>query len=180
MLGNAAIVQSVVAVLEAYPRIFTVLDPVLVASSGAALLDAAGREFMNTALIPLVDLVTPNLDEASKLELKNAAASLVKGGHGAEVQCVDRLQIGQEAPIELSCARIVTSNNRGTGCALSSSYCGLYGPRRRFDQRLSKGQSNIASGTRPASTIRILMERVLPCNECGDSLEVPAFITFQT
>ena len=121
MLGNAAIVQSVVAVLEEYPRIFTVLDPVLVASSGADLLDVAGREFMNTALIPLVNLVTPNLDEASKLELKNAAASLVKGGHGAEVQCVDRLQIGQEAPIELSCARIVTSNNRGTGCALSSS-----------------------------------------------------------
>ena len=120
MLGNAAIVQAVVAVLEAYPSIFTVLDPVLVASSGTALLDVAGREFMNAALIPLVNLVTPNLEEASKLELKDAAACLVKGGHGAEVQCVDRLQIGQEAPIDLSCARIETSNNRGTGCALSS------------------------------------------------------------
>lgn len=121
MLGNAAIVQSVVAVLEAYPGIFTVLDPVLVASSGAALLDVAGRKLMNTALIPRVNLVTPNLEEASKLELKNAAASLVKGGHGAEVQCVDRLQIGQKVPIELSRARIVTSNSRGTGCALSSA-----------------------------------------------------------
>lgn len=120
MLGNAAIVQAVVAVLTAYPAIFTVLDPVLATSSGAPLLDAAGCECMNSALIPLVNLVTPNLEEASKLELRNAAASLVKGGHGADAQCVDYLRIGKEPPIVLSRARIVSSNSRGTGCALSS------------------------------------------------------------
>ena len=42
---------------------------------------------MNAALIPLVNLVTPNLEEARKLELKDAAACLVKGGHGAGAMC---------------------------------------------------------------------------------------------
>ena len=50
---------------------------------------------MNAALIPMVNLVTPNLEEAEKLDLKHATASLVKGGHGANSECIDSLRIGQ-------------------------------------------------------------------------------------
>jgi len=121
MLGNAEIVGAVVAVLTEYPAIFTVLDPVLATSSGAALLDVAGCEYMNAALIPLVNLVTPNLEEASKLELKNACAVLLTGGHQVGPDCVDILHIAQKPPIEYRKARISTQNCRGTGCALSSA-----------------------------------------------------------
>lgn len=121
MLGNAEIVGAVVAVLTEYPSIFTVLDPVLATSSGAALLDVAGCEYMNAALIQLVNLVTPNLEEASKLELKNARAVLLTGGHQVGLDCVDILHIAQNPPIEYRKARISTQNCRGTGCALSSA-----------------------------------------------------------
>ena len=121
MLGNAAIVRAVVAVLSEYPAIFSVLDPVLATSSGVDLLDAAGCEYMNAALIPMVNLVTPNLEEAEKLDLKHATASLVKGGHGANSECIDSLRIGQAAPHLFRNTRILTKNSRGTGCALSSA-----------------------------------------------------------
>ena len=121
MLGNAAIVEAVVAVLKEYPAISTVLDPVLATSSGTDLLDGAGREYMNSALIPLVNLVTPNLEEASKLELTAARAVLLTGGHQVGDDCVDTLRIAKELPIEYRKARISTQNCRGTGCALSSA-----------------------------------------------------------
>ena len=121
MLGNASIVQAVARVLEAraeHP--FVVLDPVLCSTSGSALLDADGMEALNKQLLPLVGLVTPNLEERPLLRVAESVAVLQKGGHAEGAECVDRLTMPDGRNFEFSAERIDTPNTRGTGCALSS------------------------------------------------------------
>ena len=101
---------------------------------------------MNAALIPLVNLVTPNLEEASKLELKDAAAASLGGGRGAEVQCVDHID-RTRGTIDLSSVRIETSNNRGTGCALSSGIAAYTARGEGLISACQKAKSR-AAGTR--------------------------------
>src|SRR6202051_2640748 len=72
MLGNAQVVEAVASFLgQAFPgraRLpHVVLDPILKSSSGADLLDAAGTRLLIEKLLPLAELITPNLDEAAAL-----------------------------------------------------------------------------------------------------------------
>ncbi|MDE9512558.1 bifunctional hydroxymethylpyrimidine kinase/phosphomethylpyrimidine kinase, partial [Xenorhabdus bovienii] len=67
MLGDAGIVTTVAAQLERRRPPFTILDPVLRATSGAQLLDAIALELLRVQMLPLVDCLTPNLAEAAAL-----------------------------------------------------------------------------------------------------------------
>ena len=124
MLGSAAIAHVVAERLEALdaPVVF---DPVMVATSGAALADsetvAAFERLMARAA-----LVTPNLPELEALGgigavLARAPAVLVKGGHGEGDVLVDRLvtRAGEEA--RWQAPRIATRHTHGTGCTLASA-----------------------------------------------------------
>jgi hydroxymethylpyrimidine/phosphomethylpyrimidine kinase len=136
MLANAAIVRAVAGALPA--RVPVVLDPVLAASSGGELLDAAGRCAL-PQLLPRVALLTPNIPEAAQLlgtslaedeatlvaqarallEL-GAAAVLVKGGHAHGPESVDLLVSRGQSVQRLRAVRCA-GTRRGTGCALSSA-----------------------------------------------------------
>jgi hydroxymethylpyrimidine/phosphomethylpyrimidine kinase len=139
MLGNRAIVEAVAQCLPARTAIPIVLDPVLVSSSGAALLDADGRQAMRLELFPRVSLITPNLPEAAafldgmiavdestqerqarRLRAFGAEAVLIKGGHGAGAEAVDLLVTATDPVRRMACARLDVTC-RGTGCALSSA-----------------------------------------------------------
>jgi len=139
MLGNRAIVEAVAQCLPARTAIPIVLDPVLVSSSGAALLDAEGRQAMRLELFPQVSLITPNLPEAAtlldemiagdeldqrrqacRLRELGAEAVLIKGGHGAGAEAVDLLVTATDPVQRMASARLDTTC-RGTGCALSSA-----------------------------------------------------------
>jgi len=139
MLGNRAIVEAVAECLPARNAIPIVLDPVLVSSSGAALLDAEGRQAMRLELFPRVSLVTPNLPEAAtlvderiayderdqrrqacRLREFGAEAVLIKGGHGAGTEAVDLLVTMADPVRRMASARLDTTC-RGTGCALGSA-----------------------------------------------------------
>ncbi len=115
-----------------------VLDPVLASSSGAALLDARGREALREHLVPRATLVTPNIPEAAALLgaepatseeelLRQAhawlalgpAAVLIKGGHGSGSEAVDLLLSAGGSPRRLIASRSAKTQ-RGTGCALAS------------------------------------------------------------
>jgi hydroxymethylpyrimidine/phosphomethylpyrimidine kinase len=136
MLANAAIVRAVAAVLPA--RVPVVLDPVLAASSGGELLDAAGRVAL-PELLPQVTLLTPNIPEAARLLgvapacdeqglLAQARALLalgpeavlIKGGHGQGGEAIDLLVTRAHEPQRL-CAPRRAGTRRGTGCALASA-----------------------------------------------------------
>ena len=117
-----------------------VLDPILKASSGADLLDAAGVKLLMEKLIPLADVVTPNIDEASALTglnvtdiegMKAAAARLhelgcsavvVTGGHLEKATDLLSLKTAQGIEYEVFKAERQRSNStHGTGCAFSTA-----------------------------------------------------------
>jgi hydroxymethylpyrimidine/phosphomethylpyrimidine kinase len=134
-------VRAVAAALAGRARARVVLDPVLRSTTGRALLDDAGRRALLALLVPLADVLTPNLPEAEALlghrvagvagmraaarELRElgARAVLVKGGHrrGAAVDVFT----DAEGTVLLSAPRFPGGNTRGTGCVLSTS-CACY------------------------------------------------------
>ena len=141
MLSNEQIVCQVAALLKAFPQKLLVLDPVLISSSGKRLLSEAGQAAMITELLPLCDLITPNLAEAEALtgiaitgeaHLREAGeklltlgpkAALIKGGH-SQGPPTDWLFVGGDA-IAISGDRYNGPSPHGTGCHLSSSILAL-------------------------------------------------------
>jgi hydroxymethylpyrimidine/phosphomethylpyrimidine kinase len=150
MLTNRDTVEAIAAALghvagpntgvnEPAGTVPIVLDPVLASSSGAALLDEAGRHALKDLLLPLVALLTPNVPEAATLLGVPPAASgpaldqqaqslldlgpravLLKGGHAAESEAIDRLACRGE-PLRRIAAPRIRASQRGTGCALASA-----------------------------------------------------------
>jgi len=138
MLLGAAVVEVVADALRARPVPALVVDPVLRATSGDALLDPDALDVLRARLLPIATLVTPNLDEAEALTRRRvdgpaamrdaaralvdelgAGAALVKGGHLAG-PALDVLYDGRTLH-ELSAARVAGGAVRGTGCALSAA-----------------------------------------------------------
>jgi hydroxymethylpyrimidine/phosphomethylpyrimidine kinase len=146
MLGSAAprVVAERLAHWQA-PHI--VLDPVMVAKSGSALIDDNAVDMIREALLPLTFILTPNIPEAGVLLGKRAPESvremyrtaerlrkllpsgserwvLLKGGHLPGRDLVDLLFDGDRM-IELGSRRIDTPHTHGTGCTLSSAIAAL-------------------------------------------------------
>ncbi len=138
MLGAPETVEAVASVLRTRAGLRIVVDPVLVATTGAALGDDAVIQALRRHLFPLATLVTPNGPEAARLSRKEPpttrrgietlakelwtetpVAWLLKGGHGAGPTADDLLFDGE--PHWLSSPRIDTTNTHGTGCTLSSA-----------------------------------------------------------
>ena len=140
MLYSAELIEAVAQALKKHGARKIVLDPVMVAQSGDKLLQDDAIEAIKTHLMPLADVVTPNLPEASVLcgmpltqwgDIKSAAETLakygsrsilIKGGHGDERKSTDLLFLAGEGRFaSLEADRIETRNNHGTGCTLSSA-----------------------------------------------------------
>lgn len=149
MLHSPEVVQTVADAIDRHQLCNVVLDPVMVATSGAVLIGEGAAAVLVRELFGRAALVTPNLDEAALLvgrrlatgqdmesaarELldKGARAVLIKGGHmpGDEVPDLFLSQGG--APHWMRAPRIHSHNTHGTGCTLSSaiaSYLGLGEP----------------------------------------------------
>lgn len=137
MLATAGIVEAVAAALARYDVPNLVVDPVMVATSGDVLLDEDAIRVVQEKLIPLAELVTPNLHEASLLtgrEVKDRASMeasardlhamgarrvLVKGGH-LDDQAADLYHDGTSFEMVVA-KRLDTRNTHGTGCTLSAA-----------------------------------------------------------
>jgi hydroxymethylpyrimidine/phosphomethylpyrimidine kinase len=140
MLGNERAVAVVADFLSQAELPHVVLDPILKSSSGADLLDAAGTQLLIERLIPLAELVTPNLEEASALtgmtvtnldQMGEAAAGLhslgaanvvVTGGHLEKA--IDLLSFTTPRGIErevFKADRQRSNSTHGTGCAFATA-----------------------------------------------------------
>ena len=144
MLGTAKVVRAVAEFLGKrsgkmkLPNV--VLDPILKSSSGADLLDAAGTKLLIEKLIPLADVITPNVDEANaltglkvsdldgmraaagKLHEMGAAAVVVTGGHLEKA--IDLLSFTTKRGIEqevFKAERQKSNSTHGTGCAFATA-----------------------------------------------------------
>ena len=139
MLASPAIIEVVAEALERHRPPVVVLDPVMVAKSGDALLADEAVSTLRSRLVPLATLLTPNLPEAATLIGRDASiarsdmdevaaelrgmgsmAVLLKGGHLEGEHLVDLLDDGEPAPLRIASKRFDTQNTHGTGCSLSS------------------------------------------------------------
>jgi hydroxymethylpyrimidine/phosphomethylpyrimidine kinase len=141
MLFSARNITTVTDFLAGQPQVPLVVDPVMVATSGAVLLREDAIAALTTRLLPRAQLITPNLDEAGVLlgsrprtrgEMREAAraladrfgaAILLKGGHLEQATRIPDILCwpGEEAPFEFSHARIDGVNTHGSGCTLSAA-----------------------------------------------------------
>ena len=139
MVAQAPIADAIHASLARWRPAHVVLDPVMVATSGARLLPEEAIEALRSRLIPQASLITPNLPEAAALLGEPIATSeqaiaeqgrrllalgcpavLIKGGHGQGAESIDYL-ITSGTSIALPAPRVATKNTHGTGCSLSSA-----------------------------------------------------------
>lgn len=139
MLFSKDIIMAVYEVLSRRNKVPYVLDPVMVATTGAKLLQDDAIEVMIEKLFPLADIVTPNIPEAELISgikissqkdvdeacriirSKGVKNVIIKGGHFENSEeSVDTLYDGQNH-YELASPRIVTNNTHGTGCTYSAA-----------------------------------------------------------
>jgi hydroxymethylpyrimidine/phosphomethylpyrimidine kinase len=139
MIANAGIARAVAGLLSARQGVPIVLDPVMVAKGGSALLAPDAVEALTTRLLPLAAVLTPNLPEAAallgepvatdragmaaqatRLRALGPQAVLVKGGHLEGEGSPDVLATA-DGTEWFEAERIATANTHGTGCTLSSA-----------------------------------------------------------
>ncbi len=143
MLGDAATVRAVAGFLGDHPGLApVVLDPVMVATSGARLLAEEAEQAIGD-LLPHACVLTPNIPEAAvllgegpatstegllrqarALRARGARAVLVKGGHLTGHDATD-VWIDDDGEHLLEARRVPTANTHGTGCSLSSAIAAL-------------------------------------------------------
>ena len=142
MLLNERLIAVVADFRRALPEVPWVVDPVMIATSGARLLEPEAIARMESDLLPFATLITPNIPEAmallgkaeapanvaamrtlaERLTERQGVSVLLKGGHFAEAPALDLLVQPGCAPIELTEAAVATPlTTHGTGCALSSA-----------------------------------------------------------
>ena len=147
MLGAAPVIRAVAEGLVHWKPAHVVLDPVMVAKSGDALLERDSVGALVEALLPCATVLTPNLPEAGVLlgerapeslrEMRRAAERLrermahsgsrwvvLKGGHLPGGEAIDVVTDGDRM-IELAAKRVDTRNTHGTGCTLSAAIAAL-------------------------------------------------------
>lgn len=158
MLSSRSLIEIVARKLEEHRLEKTVVDPVMVAKSGARLLDPGAVAALAGELLPRALVVTPNLpeaeslvgfpveDEASILEAAKrivemgARAALVKGGHGGGEESVDVLYYRgrfryYRAP------RIATKNTHGTGCTFSAAIAAELALGRELEEAVERAKA---------------------------------------
>ncbi len=146
MLADANIIKVVANKIKQYQPKHLVIDPVMVATSGDLLLEHSAIDTLKHELIPLADIITPNLPEGAALTGKplptsedemsemitdlrtlGAKAVLLKGGHLEKDENSNDLLIMQDSSELISAKRFPTHNTHGTGCTLSSAIASYLG-----------------------------------------------------
>lgn len=138
MLSSSQLIEVVARKIKQYKVEKLVVDPVMCAKSGDALLKPEARKALIQKIIPLALVITPNIPEAESLtgleinnteDMKKAASAihlqgprnvLIKGGHSNDGRSMDLLFDGQKFHFFVG-KRYVTKNTHGTGCTLSAA-----------------------------------------------------------
>jgi len=138
MLHNASIIKCVYSILKKYKLKNIVLDPVMVSKGGTKLINNSSIKYLKKLILPLCNLVTPNIPEAevligssisNKKDMIEAAKKilnmgsqnvLLKGGHLKSKMICDILATKKGIKV-FSKRKIKTKNTHGTGCTLSSA-----------------------------------------------------------
>ena len=173
MVSQTATIEAVVAGLDRWKPRYVVVDPVMVATSGAHLLAGSAIELMRTQLVPRATVITPNLPEAgallgapvatdraaierqaSDLLRLGARAVLIKGGHGEGAESIDYL-VTPDATTAFSAPRIATANTHGTGCTLSSAIAASLARRLPLEAAIDAAKRYVTAAIAAADTLAV-------------------------
>lgn len=160
MLHDTDIIAATAQALEPMPQqVPVILDPVMIATSGAALIAPDAIAALRQDLFPLATLLTPNLPElghlvkrtlstsdhmieaARELSEQTGAAVLAKGGHTSDDRIIDVLVRPGKEPGYFEHARIDTAHTHGTGCTLSSAIATLMGHGQSLENAVRLGRN---------------------------------------
>ncbi len=164
MLFSAEIVGCVADFFESRNTIRLVVDPVTIATSGAKLLSDDAADILQRRLIPLAELVTPNLDEArlllgnKNIENIEAAAGelaqkfgvnvLLKGGHLPGDNIVDILALKCGTICAFESKRVKSVNTHGSGCTLSAAIAANLAKGLPLKDSVSKARTYLLAGVK--------------------------------
>ena len=172
MLHSAPTVQAVADAIDRHRLRQVVLDPVMVATSGATLIDPPAVASLVRELFPRTALVTPNLDEAAllvdrplrseadmeaaarELIARGANAVLVKGGHLEGDTVSDLLLMKDVDPQWMRAPRIATANTHGTGCTLSSAIAAHLALGADLPQAVRQAREFVRGALQAGATVR--------------------------
>lgn len=174
MLAEAEIIKVVASKIRQYQPKHLVVDPVMVATSGDLLLEQSAITTLKQELLPLADLITPNLPEGAaligsevpsdedqmgamieSLRALGAKAVLLKGGHLEQDQNSNDLLIESHASELLSAKRVATKNTHGTGCTLSSAITSYLAQGHRLHKAVHLGKQYISQAIAHADKLDV-------------------------
>ncbi|TQQ03408.1 bifunctional hydroxymethylpyrimidine kinase/phosphomethylpyrimidine kinase [Vibrio cholerae] len=174
MLADAPIIALVAKKLRQYQPKWIVLDPVMISTSGHHLLAAEAVETLKRELLPLANLITPNLPEAAvlvgmtqqewqqnpqqgiaALRQLDTQAVLLKGGHNHQQMDSDDLLIEVDNIYHFRAPRIATKNTHGTGCSLSSAIASYLAQGAELVEAVDKAKQYIHQAIVHADQLRI-------------------------
>ena len=171
MLFSAAHVAAVAEILQHHRGIPIVVDPVMIASTGACLLEPAALAAYRDLLLPMARVITPNLPEAEALlcehitdvaSLESAArrlarkfgtAVLLKGGHLPGPDCLDLLAHDGEL-YRFTAERIAVAGSHGTGCTLSAAVTAALACGESLPQAIEQAKSYLGQTLRQSYEFR--------------------------
>ena len=173
MTGTVSIVKAIAAQLSVHPVLYVVTDPVMVSTSKDSLTMPEAVDALCSCLFPKSHLVTPNIDEASRLagfriqsveDMNRAAvqlrdrygcAFLVKGGDmDADNTSVDVL-CDLDGLVHITSERVLTDNLHGTGCTLSSSIATFLGSGLPLREAVQTAVAYVHNAIVAAASLRI-------------------------
>ncbi|KAB0288333.1 bifunctional hydroxymethylpyrimidine kinase/phosphomethylpyrimidine kinase [Vibrio fortis] len=174
MLADSNIIKVVADKIKQYQPKHLVIDPVMVATSGDLLLEQSAISTLKEALIPLADIITPNLPEGAALtgkpvpeseadmqdmveELRalGAKAVLLKGGHLEQDENSNDLLILPTSTALISAKRFPTKNTHGTGCTLSSALASYLAQGNELIQSVELGKRYISEAIAHADQLNV-------------------------
>lgn len=180
MLARPRTIEAVAQLAASGTLPQLVVDPVLVSSTGHALMEDGGAEAYRTALLPHAFVATPNLREAAVLarvdvrdvrteddmrELGHAILALgpryvvIKGGHFAEgsltQDAAPDLVMSRDTELLLPAERVVTKNDHGTGCSMAAAIAAGLGLERDVETAIRDAKAFVLRGLRGGATWKL-------------------------
>jgi hydroxymethylpyrimidine/phosphomethylpyrimidine kinase len=189
MLFSTEIIRAVVEALRQWKPQWIVVDPVMVATSGAPLLKPAALRVLRTELIPLASLITPNLDEAAllvgrplaSLEDVQAAARqlhdlfgctvLLKGGHLKSLRAATDILFDGETELALSSPFTRGVSTHGTGCTYSAAIAAALALGMDLGDAVETAKCFISEAIRTSQRIgrHTVLNTISPAGESADT-----------
>lgn len=174
MLAESAVIHTVAEALRRHRPDTVVLDPVMVATSGDRLLEKDAVRDLREQLVPMADLLTPNLPEAAALldeepartraEVERQAVGLcalgarrvlLKGGHAEDQDESADLYVDGDTVTWLRAPRVHTKNSHGTGCTLSSAVAALRPRRPDWESAVRDAKVYVTDALAAADTLAV-------------------------